>query len=36
VFRAQVNNEIGSNLEKYVTKSIDRAFKKFPVKERRD
>jgi hypothetical protein len=36
VFRAQVNDEIGSNLEKYVTKSVDRAFKKFPVKERRN
>jgi hypothetical protein len=36
VFRAQVNNEIGGNLEKYVTKSVDSAFKKFPVKERRD
>jgi Domain of unknown function (DUF4136) len=35
VFRAQVNDEIGSNLEKYVAKSVDRAFKKFPVKERR-
>ena len=33
VFRGQVNNEIGSNLEKYVAKSVDRAFKKFPVKE---
>ena len=34
VYRAQVNDEIGSNLEKYVAKSVDRAFKKFPVKER--
>jgi hypothetical protein len=34
VYRAQVNNEIGNNLEKYVAKSVDRAFKKFPVKER--
>jgi hypothetical protein len=34
VYRAQVNDEIGSSLEKYVTKSVDRAFKKFPVKER--
>src|SRR5262245_41604955 len=35
VFRARVNDEIGSNLEKYVAKSVDRAFKKFPVKELR-
>jgi hypothetical protein len=34
VFRAQVNREVGSNLEKYVAKSVDRAFKDFPVKER--
>jgi uncharacterized protein DUF4136 len=34
VYRAQVNDEIGNNLDKYVRKSIDRAFKKFPVKER--
>jgi hypothetical protein len=34
VYRAQVNDEIGSNLAKYVTKSFDRAFKKFPIKER--
>src|SRR5262245_35932459 len=33
VYRAEVNNEIGDNLEKYVAKSVDRAFKKFPVKE---
>jgi len=33
VFRAQVNDEIGGNLDKYVAKSVDRAFKKFPVKE---
>ena len=35
VFRAQVNREVGSDLEKYVAKSVDRAFKQFPVKERR-
>jgi hypothetical protein len=34
VYRAQVNNEIGNNLDKHITKSVDRAFKKFPVKER--
>jgi len=33
VYRAQVNEEVGNNLEKYVTKSVDKAFKKFPVKE---
>jgi hypothetical protein len=36
VFRVQVNREIGNNLEKYVAKSVDRAFKDFPVKERRN
>jgi hypothetical protein len=34
LYRAQVNNEIGNNLDKHITKSVDRAFKKFPVKER--
>jgi hypothetical protein len=34
VYRAQVNDEIGGNPDKYVTKSVDRAFKKFPVKQR--
>jgi hypothetical protein len=33
VYRAQANDEIGSNLDKYVTKTVDKAFKKFPVKE---
>jgi hypothetical protein len=33
VYRAQVANEIGSDLDKHVTKMIDKAFKKFPVKE---
>jgi Domain of unknown function (DUF4136) len=33
LYRAEVNNEVGDNLEKYVAKSVDRAFKKFPVKE---
>src|SRR5262245_61505442 len=36
VFRAQVNDEIGSDLDKWVAKSVDRAFKKFPVKELRN
>lgn len=34
VYRAQVNDEIGNNLDKYISKSVDKAFKKFPVKER--
>lgn len=36
VYRAQVIDSIGNSLEKYVTKSVDRAFKKFPVKELED
>ena len=34
VYRAKVNEEIGNNLDKYIAKSVDKAFKKFPVKER--
>jgi hypothetical protein len=33
LYRAQVNDEIGSDLDKHIAKSVDRAFKKFPVKE---
>lgn len=33
VYRAQVIDEVGKNLDKEVTKAIDKAFKKFPVKE---
>lgn len=33
LYRAEVNDEIGKNAEKFVAKSIDRAFRKFPVKE---
>jgi hypothetical protein len=33
VYRAEVADEVGSNLDKYVTKTVDKAFKKFPVKE---
>jgi hypothetical protein len=33
VYRAEVADEIGSNLDEYVTKAVDKAFKKFPVKE---
>jgi hypothetical protein len=33
VYRAEVANEIGGDLEKHVRKAIDQAFKKFPVKE---
>ena len=34
VYRAQVTDEVGDDLEKGVAKAMDRAFKKFPVKER--
>jgi len=33
VYRARVTDEIGKDLDKQVAKSIDQAFKKFPVKE---
>jgi hypothetical protein len=33
VYRAQVTEEVGKNPEKQVTKAVDKAFKKFPVKE---
>jgi Domain of unknown function (DUF4136) len=33
VYRAHVTDEIGKDLDKQVTRSIDKAFKKFPVKE---
>jgi Domain of unknown function (DUF4136) len=33
LYRAHVTNEIGKDLDKQVVKSIDQAFKKFPVKE---
>jgi hypothetical protein len=33
VYRALVTDEVGKDLDKQVTKSIDKAFKKFPVKE---
>jgi Domain of unknown function (DUF4136) len=33
VYRAEVTNEVGKDLDKQVAKSIDKAFKKFPVKE---
>jgi hypothetical protein len=33
VYRAQVTREVGNNLDKHVAKAIDRAFKKFPVRE---
>jgi hypothetical protein len=34
VYRAQVSEEVGKDLDKHVTKAIDQAFKKFPLKER--
>lgn len=33
VYRAQVSDEIGDNLDKQVIKTVDKAFKKYPVKE---
>jgi hypothetical protein len=33
VYRAQVTDEVGKDLNKQVAKSIDKAFKKFPIKE---
>ena len=33
VYRAQVIDEIGSNLDKHVIKTVHKAFKKFPLKE---
>jgi hypothetical protein len=36
VYRAIVTDELGKDLDKQVTKSIDKAFKKFPVKEHDD
>jgi len=30
VYRVEANSPIGSNLAKYVTKAVDRAFTKFP------
>jgi hypothetical protein len=35
VYRAQVVDEVGRNLDKHVTRMIDRAFKEFPVKQLR-
>lgn len=36
VYRAQVTDEVGNDLDKQVTKAIDKAFKKFPIKELAD
>jgi Domain of unknown function (DUF4136) len=33
VYRAEVTQELGKNPDKDVTKAVDQAFKKFPVKE---
>jgi hypothetical protein len=33
VYRAEVTQELGNNLDKDVTKAVDQALKKFPVKE---
>ena len=36
VYRARVTDEVGKDLDKDTAKSIDKAFKKFPVKETRE
>lgn len=36
VYRARVTDEVGKDLDKQTTRSIDKAFKKFPVKETSD
>ncbi len=36
VYRVEVSDETGSNLDKFVTRTVDKAFKKFPVKETSD
>jgi Domain of unknown function (DUF4136) len=33
IYRAVVTDELGKDLDKQVAKSVDKAFKKFPVKE---
>jgi Domain of unknown function (DUF4136) len=33
VYRAQVSDEVGRDLEKHVRRAIDHAFKKFPIRE---
>ena len=33
VYRARVTDEVGKDLDKETSKSIDKAFKKFPIKE---
>jgi hypothetical protein len=36
VYRARVTDEVDKNLDKHVSKAMDRAFKKFPVRELMD
>ena len=36
VYRARVTDEVGKDLDKQATRSVDKAFKKFPVKETLD
>jgi len=36
VYRARVTDEVGKDLDKQTSKSIDKAFKKFPIKETAD
>jgi hypothetical protein len=33
VYRAQVTEEVGKDREKHITKAVDKAFRKFPIKE---
>jgi hypothetical protein len=36
VYRARVTDEVGKDLDKQATRSIDKAFKKFPLKETKE
>jgi hypothetical protein len=36
IYRAQVTDRVGKDVDKYLVKGIDRAFKKYPVKELAD
>ena len=36
IYRAQVTEEVGSDREKQMTKTVDKALKKFPIKELSD
>ena len=36
IYRAKVTDEVDKNLDKQVAKAMDRAFKKFPLRELTD